>query len=140
MPEGVGRVEHIRATAEALRVEQAEEKIPHQGFPRWHQLVGEDVPGTNLQPSGADEDVDALGLLRPYPEVILQQHRLAVEQEAAEGGLPLEPVDQVIERGDQAGEKRRSREIPFPVPVRVGNEVEGVARPRADRNGGVRHS
>jgi len=69
-----------------------------------------------------------------------QQDRLAVEQEAAESGLPLEPVDQVIERGNQAGEKRRSREVPFPVPVGVGDQMEGVAGPRADRTGRGRHS
>ncbi len=41
-------------------------------------------------------------------------------------GVGVEPGEQVVERGNQAGDEGRARQVPLPVPVGVRDEVERV--------------
>ena len=84
MPERIGGVEHVRPPAQALRVGAAEEQVPHEALARRNELVGQDVPGADLEAAGADQGGDPDALVRADAQVVLEQHGLAVEEEAAE--------------------------------------------------------
>ena len=125
MAERVGRVEHIHAPAEALAVLLPREQVADQRFTGGNQLIGQNVPGTDLQAARADQLPDPICLLRSDPEVVFQQNGLAV-QHKGELGLRAEAVEKVVDGRNQPAQKDRLWEVPFPVPVGMWDQMEGV--------------
>src|SRR3954452_12795923 len=122
---GVGRVEHITATTEPMRIRLSGEEISNQRFSRGDELVGENVPGTYLKPLGAHQLHDGGFSVRPHREIVLEENGLSVEQKGR-AGLRGKLVEEIIESGNQAGKKDGLREVPLPVPVGVRDKMEGV--------------
>ena len=124
MPERVRGVQHAGPATPPLAVRGALEQVAHERFARWDQLVGQHVPGAELESPRRDQGPNIRLAVRSRLEVILQQHGLAVEQEAAVAGIAAQQLDQVVEHGDEPCLKRPPREIPLPVPVGVRDEVK----------------
>ena len=125
MTERIGGVEHVGPPAEPLGVGPAEQQVPQERLAGGNQLVGEDVPGPDLKPTVAHEARDPRALFGPDAQIVLEQDGLAIEKEAAKIGSGVEPVQQVVDGGDQAGDECGAREIPLPVPVGVRDEMDG---------------
>ena len=89
------------------------------------ELVGEDIPRPDLQPTVAHEPRDSRALLGPDPEIVLEQDGLTVEEEAAKIRGGVEAVEQVVDGGDEAGHEGGAGKIPLPVPVGVRDEMDG---------------
>ena len=123
MAEGVRRIQDVEAAAPPLGVGPSRQQVANQRFAGGNQLIGQDVPGSHLEPAVGDECAGAGFLVRANRQVILQQDGLSVEHEAPEAGLALHPGDEVVECGDQAAHELGAREVPLPIPVRVGNQV-----------------
>src|SRR5262245_5221286 len=124
--ESVRRVHDVEPSTEAFRIGRAEQQIPDQRLTGWNELVGQHIPGTDLQAARFHERLDVVLALRAHAHIILDEHGLPVEQEGAHGGIILEPLDQVIEGRDQARMERRTRQEPLAVPMRVRYEMKDV--------------
>ena len=77
-----------------------------------------------MEPPRLHERPDVRFALGACAQVVLHQHRLAIEEKAAVRGVALQVLDQLVHDGDEAGVERRSREIPLPIPMRMGDEVK----------------
>src|SRR5436309_2196294 len=135
--ERIGRVEHVESSAPPLRVGRAQQQIAHQRFARRDLLVGEHVPRTHLQPARLHERAHVALALGPGSQVVLEQHGLAVEQEAAVAGVGVQALEQLIHHCDEARLKRGRRQIPLAVPVRVGNQMKDESGHRAAKPKGL---
>jgi hypothetical protein len=124
MAERVGGIHYRRAPAQRLGVGSTEQQVADQGLAGRNDLVGQNVPGPDLQPAGAHQGAESRALVGAYAEVVLQQHGLAVEIEAAELRRCVEAVEQVVEGGNQASHEGGSRQVPLSVPVGVRDEVD----------------
>jgi len=122
--ECIGRIQHVEPSPEPLRVGGAELQVTHQRLAGGDQLVGQDVPRPQLEPSGLDERLELRLPLRTGAQIVGDEHRLTVEQETAVTRVGLEPLEQVVQRGDEPRLERGARQIPLAVPVRVRDEVE----------------
>jgi len=127
MPERVGRVQHVEASAQSLRVRSAEQQVAHQPFAGGDLLIGEHVPRAHLQPARFHQRPDVALTVRADAQVVLDEHRLPVEQEAAVRRVGLQPLDQIVHDADEAGLERGARQVPFAVPVGVGNKMKDQA-------------
>ena len=124
MAESVRRIEYVEPAAQAGRVGAADEEVAHQRLARGDLLVGQHIPGPDLEPPGSHQSAHQRLAIRPYREVVLEQNRLPVQEEGLEGRISLESFEQVVEQSDQSDTKGRLREIPLPVPVRMEDQVE----------------
>ncbi len=128
MTERVGRVEHIEPASQTSGVGGTGEQIADQRLTRWNELVRQHVPGPDLQSAGPHRRRRGFRLLRTNAEVVLDQDGLTVEEKRSKARLPTEPFQDVVERGDKAGQEFGAGEVPLPIPVGMGNQVIGRAR------------
>ena len=131
MPEGIGRIQHVEAPAQPLRVRGADQQVAHQAFARRDLLVGEHVPRPHLQPAGFHERPHVPLAIRAGPQVVLGQHRLPVEQKGPVRRIGLESLDQIVHDGDEARLEGGAGQIPLAVPVGVGDQMKDQAGHRA---------
>ena len=124
MTERIRRIQHVEPAAEPLGIRRAEQQVAHQRFARGDELIGEHVPRTDLQAPRLDEGPDLGLLLRARAQVVGDEYGLAIEQEAAVARVRLQPLEQVIQRGDEPRLKRGARQIPLAVPVGVRDEMK----------------
>src|SRR5437667_315568 len=61
---------------------------------------------------------------RSRAQVVGDEYGLAIEQEAAVARVRLQPLEQVIQRGDEPRLKRGARQIPLAVPMGVRDEMK----------------
>ena len=127
MTKGVRRIEDVGSAAEPLGVGGAGEEVAHQGFAGGNELVGEYVPGTHLQPPLRHQPAHDLEAVGADSEVILQQDRLAIEQEASEAGLRFETGDEVVESRYEPSDKCGAWQVPLAIPMGVGDQMKGVS-------------
>src|SRR3954447_20875980 len=125
MTKRVGRVENVISAAEPVGVYLSQQQVSDQRLAGRNQLIRQHVPGSHLKPARAHQVTDSLLLVGTYPEIVLQEDRLAVEQECGVG-LRFEALNQVIEGRNEPRQKDALREIPFPVPVGMRDQMEGV--------------
>ena len=128
MTERVGRVEHVEPASQTSGVGGAGEQIADQRLARRDELVRQHVPGPDLQPARPHQRRSGFRLLRTCAEVVLDQDCLTVEQKRAKPRRAIEPLQNVVERGDESGQELGAGEIPLSIPVGVGNQVIGGAR------------
>ena len=127
MPERVGRIEHVGSSPQAFRIGGTRQEVSHQGFAGGNELIGQNVPGTDLQATVSHQLPDGIGSFRADSQVVLEQNRLAIEEKTSEAGVRLETGDQVVDGGNQPRDERGARQIPLAIPVRVGEQVKGVS-------------
>ena len=61
--------------------------------------------------------------VRLHRQHVLEQDRLAVEHESRVG-VAFQEVEQVTDRGDEAGQERSARQVPLAVPVGMSDQVK----------------
>src|SRR6266576_2839817 len=123
----IGRVQHVEASAKAFRIRGAEQEIADERLRRRDQLIGQHVPRTDLQAARLHERLEVVLALGTRAQVVLKQYGLPVQQEGAKTCVGLKPLDQVVKHRDEPGLEGRAREVPLPVPVSMGDEVEDQA-------------
>jgi hypothetical protein len=125
MAEGVGRVQHLGSAAEPPGISLTGEEITYEGFARRDQLVREHVPGADLERASADQLRDPRLLVGTDPEIVLKENSLTIEQKG-DIWLGFKPGDEIIQGWDKSRQEDALREVPFPVPVGMRDQVEGV--------------
>src|SRR5205085_11834255 len=98
-------------------------QIAHESFPAGNQLVGEDEPGTGLDPPALERVGKIRHALRPYFEIILQHDRLTVEQKARAARRRV--IEQLVDERDKSLPESFGGMVPLAIPMRVGDDVNG---------------
>src|SRR5438552_14418954 len=126
MAERVRGIENVGSPAELFGVGATGEEVSHQGFAGGDELVREDVPGTDLQPSIGHQAAHGVDSVGADSQVVLEQDGLAVEQETSEAGFRLEASDQIIDRRHESGDEPGAWQIPLAIPVRMDDQMKSV--------------
>jgi hypothetical protein len=124
----VRRIQHAEAPTPRRRIGGAEQQIAHQRLARRDLLVRQDVPRPDLQPPGAHQGLDLLDTLGPCAGIVLEEDRLAVEEETRKSRIAAQPIEQLVQRCDQPCVQGGPREMPLAVPVGVQNQMKGEGR------------
>ena len=127
MPERVGHVADFRGAAVLDGDAQAALQVADQRLGAGQEAIRHRVPRPKLQSPRLDEAADPRPVLRPDREMILENHRLAVEDEVRQG-VRLEQVEQVGHHLDEPQAIGLERQVPRPIPVRVGNDDSDAVR------------
>jgi hypothetical protein len=99
MAKGVGRIQDVASSPETGSVGLTHQQISDQRLPRRYELIGQHIPWPDLKLSRAHQLGDFRLPVRTYPQIILQQNGLAV-QEKSDVSLSSESVEKIIQRGD----------------------------------------
>ena len=97
-------------------------QVPHDGLARDEELVHEDVPRAHRQPPRRGQGADALLVLGPDLEVVVDHGHLPVEEEPGVRRVALEQGEELVEHLHQAQPEALVRLVPLPVPVGVGDD------------------
>ena len=95
------------------------------GLARHQELVGQRVPGTHGETTPTVQVRQPVPGVGSHREVVVDHRHLAVELEVAVGLVGLEGVQQGVEEFDELHPENRERLVPLPVPMGVGNDVDG---------------
>ncbi len=136
MAEAVGEVAGAaRLDPEAAADAPAEEEIADERLAAHEDLVGKDVRGAGLQPAGLEQSAQPPLVLRPDVDVVLEHDRLAVEGERRERRVPLERLEDIVDRRAEPQPEDLERQVPLAVPVRVRDDEEAEVGGRCHRRG-----
>src|SRR5678809_254400 len=112
----VRAVEHRRrGSAEACKESAAGEQIANDGFAARNQFVAEHIPRARLETPVVEQAGERGAAFRPNREVVLEDDRLSVEQEALAGAGRV--LDQLIDQRDEPLSKALDRMVPLAVPM-----------------------
>ena len=125
VPEHVGEVPDSHRTAQLLAASQPALQVPEDRLAGDEELVDERLPRPDRHPALFDQPPDALLVLRPHLEVVVDGRELPVEREH-EVRLRLQQVEHAVDEPDQLQPKALEGEVPLPVPVGVRDELDGV--------------
>ena len=133
----VGEVPHphrrrtSRPTLDLGRPPEPELQIPDDGLARHHELVHEDHPRADLQPTRVGQRLDARRGRGSHLEVVVDHSGLPVEEEPRVPGIALQEIEELVDEVDELHAVGLERRVPLTVPVGVGND--------GDRLGGLVH-
>ena len=102
VPEGVRRVTRVHDPAERLGDAMAESEIAHQSLPAHQEHVGHHVPGPDEQPPAANASSQALLLIGPDFEVVLEHDGLSIEMKEGELVVAIHPIEDRVDQVDEA--------------------------------------
>ncbi len=120
MTEGVRRVPRPRRLDAELPADApAEQQVADERLSADEQLVGEHIPGANLESSGREQRAQALLALGAELEIILQDDRLPVQREGAKRLVALEHLEDPVDHRSEAQAEDLERHVPLAVPVGV---------------------
>ncbi len=122
--EHVGQVTDLHRSAEIVCPPPAALEVAHQRFAADQELVHQDLPRADGQASALDVTPQALLLLRPNLEVVVDRGQLTVQREG-KVRLCLEHLHHAIHEVHELHPEALERPIPLAVPVRVRDEVNG---------------
>src|SRR5262249_18254605 len=97
-------------------------KVTDYRLARNHELVHEHHPRTHLHASRVDEIADAAFGGGPNLEVVVDDGRLPVEQEAREPVVALEEIEQAVDEVNELQPIDLERRVPLAVPMSMGND------------------
>ncbi len=123
MPEGIRRVECRERAAELRCVAPAKEQVPDQRLSRGDELVGEDVPWTNLQLAALGHPGDARSGSWPDCQVVAQEYGLAVQQKG-HGGGDGKLIQCLVQHGHEPRQETGAGLVPLAVPMGVRQQVK----------------
>ncbi|MNY12520.1 hypothetical protein D3C86_1456070 [compost metagenome] len=121
MAEHVGQVADRARLAELAHQAPAELQVADQALAADEKFVGQDVPGADGELARSDQGGEALAVLGLDRQVVLQHHRLAVQEEVRQGPL-LEQVQDPIDHLHQAQAVGLEGAVPLAIPVGVRND------------------
>ena len=134
MAEAVGQVaDRRRRRAVPLAHGPPVQQVAHERLRADEELVGQDVARAGLEPTLDQQGAEAALHLGADLEVVLEQHRLAVEGEAVLG-TGFERRDRLVDDLGEADAEVLERQVPLAIPVRVRNDPE-VPRARVQERG-----
>ena len=122
MAEHVRQVADGHGAAELLSAPLPVLEVADDRLARDEELVHQHLPRPDRQSSLLDQPPDALRRLGPHLEVVVQRRELAVQGEAV-ALVGLHRVEERIDEPDQLQAEPLEREVPLPVPVGVGNQM-----------------
>ncbi len=120
--EHVGQVADVHHPAERRAPLDARLQVADDRLPRHEELVHEDVPGSDGQPTGRGERAQSCLVAGTDLEVVVDHRHLAVEQEVAVRTVLPELVEEVVDQLDQPEPEGLERLVPLAVPVGVGHD------------------
>ena len=122
--EHVGEVAdpHRRVAAQRSGAGEAALQVADDGLARDHELVHEDHPRPDLEPSRRRQCGEARRRLRAHLQVVVDHRGLPVEQEPGERRVALEQLEQIVDEVDELHPVGLERGVPLPVPMRVGDD------------------
>ncbi len=135
--EHVREVADLHHPAEGRAPSDAGLQVADDRLARDEELVHEDVPGPDGEPPGCGQGTQALFVLGPDGQVVIDDRHLPIEQELGEGRVTLEQVEQAVDETDQFQPEGLERVVPLTVPVGVGDDID-LARPGAGAAHGAR--
>ncbi len=133
VPERVRHVAHLLDGTEPDTHRLAHEQIARVRLGADQKLVRQHIPRSDDQLALLDQRADAGRFPGPDRQVVLQDHRLPVQQKVLERRLPLERVEHPVHDLRQFHPEPVDAEIPLPVPVRVGHHDGGSRQGTAHR-------
>src|SRR4051794_36377954 len=117
------------------------QQVAHERLRADQELVGQHVARTRLESPLGEQGAESPRHLRPDLQVVLEQHRLAVEREAVLGPS-FERRDRLVDDLAEADAEVLERQIPLAVPMRMRDDPEAprarVEERRLERGGGHR--
>ena len=126
MTERVGDVadHHLRAefTAGAVALQQ----VADGGLRADQEFVRQDVPGADQDASFLDKAAQVGLALRADLQVVVEDDGLSVEHEVPVILVVFKNVKQAVNQVDELQAELLEGEVPFAVPVGVGDEVQGA--------------
>src|SRR5215203_6244161 len=121
MAERIGTVEHRRRfRAQWTQRVAPGEQVAHERFPSGNQLVREHVPRPRLEPAVAKQRRELGATLGPDREIVVEDDRLSVEQEARIVRRWI--VEQLVDEGNEPVTEAARWMVPLPVPMSVGDD------------------
>ena len=135
--EHVGQVADGHRPPEGGRPLHAHLEVADEGLAGDEELVGEDVPRADGDAPGRRQPAEAGLGLGAEGEVVVDRRHLPVEEEVGDGGVGLQPVEDVVEHVDQPQAEGLERLVPLTVPVRVGDDGDGPDHGRQGYAGAV---
>ncbi len=126
VPEGIGDVADGHFGPPGAGDAVAQEEVAHQRLGAHQELIREDEPGADEEPSLPDQPPQAALQVRADVHHVLQDHRLPVQEEIPVGGVALHEVHQFRHQMDQPEAELLVGTVPLPVPVGMGDNMEGV--------------
>ena len=123
--EAVGKVAGAaRFDPEAPADPAAEQEVADERLAADEDLVGQDVRGADLEAPGLQQRSQAILVLRPHLDVVLEHDGLSVEREGREGAIALERVQDAVDDRTQAQPELLEGQVPLAVPVGVRDDEE----------------
>ena len=127
MPERVGNIAHPRSPAMLDGRAQAALQVTDQRLGPRQEAIRHRVPRAQRDASRLDQGPDPPAVLWTDDEMVFEDHGLPVEDEGRQPA-GLEQVEQFRHHLDQPQPVGLKREVPRPIPVRVGNDDSGAVR------------
>ena len=131
MSKRVRAVQHgRRRRAKPAQRSPSGKEVSYERFAARNQLIREHVPRSSLETAEAKELADLRRALGAHFQVVVDDDRLSIEQEALVA--TRRTVEQIVDQGDKTLLKPLERMVPLSVPVRVRDDV-CVERHRAGK-------
>ena len=122
--EHVGEVADVHRLTEVVRAGPSHLEVADERLAADQELVHQDLPGADGEPSAGNVARQAVGLLGPDLEVVIDRRQLAVEGEC-EVGLRLQHLEDAVDEVDQLHPEALEGAVPLTIPMRVRYEVDG---------------
>ena len=90
------------------------------------EMIRQRIPGSNLNPPGFNQRLQALPHLRLHLQVVLNPDRLSIEGEILELRIRLHDLNQAVDRLHQHKPRFLKPVTVLPVPVGIANNMNSL--------------
>ncbi len=140
VPERVRHVADLLDRSQRRAYRAAQKEIPYGRLRAHEKLIGEDVPWPDRDRAVGDAPGQPVPVIGRHFEEVLDDDRLAVQQEVAERTLAVERVQHELHRLDEMHAELVEGQIPLAVPVRVRDHERAAGNNGALGRRSVGHS
>ena len=124
--EHVRQVPNVHGPAELGGLAQPQLNIPDERLARHQEFVGQRVPRAHGELAFCRQVRQALSLVRPDLQIVVDHRHLAVELEVGVAPIRGQLGEQAVEQFHQLHPEKRVRLVPLPVPVGVWNDMHAA--------------